>query len=393
MENTTYIAKTFAGLEPLLAEELKALGAQNIKALTRAVMFDGDTALLYRANIALRTCLRIVQPLLVNEHVRNAQDLYEFARSVNWLRWFNEKQTFAVNSVVDKAEAFNNSMLVSLKVKDAIADQFRQYKGDRPNVDKDNPDVRIDVHLHDRRCTLSIDSSGEPLYKRGYRQGGHAAPLNEILAAAMVMFSGWDGSTTLLDPMCGSGTILTEAAMIAHHIAPNLKRDNFAFQRWKNYDAELYDKIWLEEKNKIQPDIEGSIIGFDINKNAIFEARANVTAANVDESIRLGTGDFFEKLPPKNPGIIISNVPYGERITTDAAILDFYKQLGDTLKQQYQGWNAWILSGNPEAIKNIGLKPTKKHNLFNGSIACSYAKYEMYAGRKTNNKATEQPTN
>ena len=382
MEQNTYIAKTFAGLEEILAEELKALGAENIERLTRAVKFDGDVALLYRANISLRTCLRIIQPLLVSEQVRTAKDLYEFARSVNWMRWFTEKQTIVVHSVVDKAEQFNNSMLVSLKVKDAIADQFRQYQGDRPSVDKQSADIRIDVNLHQQRCTLSIDTSGEALYKRGYRQGGHIAPLNEILAAAMVMTSGWDGTTTLLDPMCGSGTILTEAAMIAHHIAPNLQRDNFGFQRFKNYNSELYDAIWLEEKGKILPEIEGAIIGFDINRNAVVEARANVTAANVDDSVRLSVGDFFDKIPPKEAGIIISNVPYGERVTVDNAIMDFYKQLGDTLKQQYQGWNAWILSGNLEAIRNIGLKPTRKLSLFNGALPCSYAKYEMYAGRK-----------
>jgi putative N6-adenine-specific DNA methylase len=382
MEKITYIAKTFAGLEDVLSEELKALGAENIQKLNRAVMFDADMALLYRANLALRTCLRIIQPLLVHEYIRSAQDLYDFARSVNWLRWFNESQTFAVHSVVDKAEQFNNSMLVSLKVKDAIADQFRQYKGERPSVDKEKPAIRIEVHLHRERCTLSIDSSGEALHKRGYREGGHVAPLNEILAAALVLKSGWDGTTTLLDPMCGSGTILTEAAMIAHHIAPNLKRDDFGFQNWKNYDAELYDKVWLEEKAKILPDIEAKIIGFDINKGAIIEARANVTNAGVDESVRLSVGDFFEKIPPKETGMMISNVPYGERVTVDDAILDFYKRMGDQFKQQYQGWTAWILSGNVEAIKNIGLKPTRKEQLFNGAIACSFAKYELYAGRK-----------
>ena len=382
MEKTQYIAKTFAGLEDLLVKELADLGAEKIEKLTRAVAFEGDMELLYRANLSLRTALRIIQPLLVHTKIRTANDLYEFARSVNWLRWFNEQQTFAVHSVVEQAENFNNSMLVSLKVKDAIVDQFRQYKGDRPNIDKENPDARIEVHLFRERCTLSIDTSGEALYKRGYREGGHKAPLNEILAAALVLQSGWDGKTTLLDPMCGSGTILTEAAMIAHKIAPNLKRDAFAFKNFKNYDAALYDKVWLEEKGKILSDIDAKIIGFDINRSAIIEARANVANANVDESIRLSVGDFFEKMPPQEPGIIICNPPYGERITVSDEIVEFYKSMGDQFKHNYQGWTAWVLSGNMEAAKNIGLKPTKKMQVFNGAIPCSYAKYEMYAGRK-----------
>lgn len=390
MEKTQYIAKTFAGLEDLLVQELVDLGAENIKKLTRAVSFEADLELLYRANLSLRTALRIIRPLLVHTKVRTANDLYEFARSVNWLRWFNENQTFAVHSVVEQAENFNNSMLVSLKVKDAIADQFRQYKGERPSIDKETPDIRIEVHLFRETCTLSIDTSGEALYKRGYRTGGHQAPLNEILAAALVLKSGWDGSTTLLDPMCGSGTILTEAAMIAHKIAPNLKRDDFAFKKFKSYDAPLYDKVWLEEKDKIVSDIEGAIIGYDINRNAIIEARENVTNAGVDESIRLSTGDFFEKMPPKDAGIIICNPPYGERITVSEEIMSFYKKMGDQFKQQYQGWTAWVLSGNMEAAKNIGLKPTKKMQVFNGAIPCSFAKYEMYAGRKLTKSQQER---
>ncbi len=374
-----YIAKTFAGLEPLLAQELRDLGAENVQELTRAVAFEGDDALMYRANLRLRTCLRIIQPLLV-EKTFNADQLYEAARSVNWMRFFTEKQTISVHSVVDKNPNFNNNLIVSLKVKDAIVDQFRDFKGSRPSVDKENPDIRIEVHMFKDRCTFSLDTSGESLHKRGYRRGGHAAPLNEIVAAALVMWSGWDKEKPLVDFMCGSGTILTEAALFGANIAPNLKRDKFGFQEWKNYDKKLYDKIWLEEKMNANYDADLRIIGSDIDPRAVEEARESVSLAGLEDFVRLSVADLFEKEPPKEAGCIITNPPYGERLQMrdERVLFEFYKRLGDQFKQRYKGWTAWVLGGNLDAMKHVGLRAARKYHVYNGSIECSFNKYEMY---------------
>lgn len=376
-----YIAKTFAGLEPLLAQELKDLGAQNIQKLTRAVAFQGDESLMYRCNLSLRTALRIIQPIAV-ETVQNANQLYEFARAINWTRFFNPNDTFAINSVIDKNPNFNNNMIVSLKVKDAIVDQFRDLKGDRPSVDKENPDIRIEVHLQNDRCTLAIDTSGESLHKRGYRVGGHAAPLNEIVGAALVLWSGWNPETPLVDFMCGTGTILTEAAMIGANISPNLKRDKFTFQNWKNFDRKLYDKVWLEEKAKARPDADLRLYGNDLNYRACVEARETITNAGADDYVRITNLDYRHKDLPKDVGMIITNPPYGERLKlgtgTDFEMFDFYKELGDVFKQKYKGWTAWVLSGNLDAMKKVGLKASQKHMVYNGALECTYNKYEMY---------------
>lgn len=371
-----YIAKTFHGLEPILAQELKDLGASNIEILNRAVAFEGDDLLLYRANLSLRTALRIMQPLRV-ESVETADQLYEVARSTNWQRWFSEKQTFAVHSTIDKTPNFNNSMIVSLKVKDAIADQFTDMKGSRPFVERENPDIRIEVHIFKDRCTISIDSTGDSLHKRGYRTGGHIAPLNELLAAAMVKYSGWTPDQTLIDPMCGSGTIITEAALIAKNISPNIKRENFSFTHWKHFDKKLFERAWLDARGA-ERSFDGKIIGYDINKQAIQEARDNVARAGVDEDVRLSTADFFSKEPPKEAGMLIFNPPYGERLQPNEEIFSFYKNIGNQLKQQYKGWTAWLICGNFDALRKIGLRPEVKHELFNGAIECDFAQYKMY---------------
>jgi putative N6-adenine-specific DNA methylase len=376
-----YIAKTFAGLEPLLAQELKDLGAQNIQKLTRAVAFQGDESLMYRCNLSLRTALRIIQPIAV-ETVQSANQLYEFARAINWTRFFNPNDTFAINSVIDKNPNFNNNMIVSLKVKDAIVDQFRDLKGDRPNVDKENPSIRIEVHLQNDRCTLAVDTSGDSLHKRGYRIGGHAAPLNEIVGAALVLWSGWNPETPLVDFMCGTGTILTEAAMIGANISPNLNRDKFSFQNWKNFDRKLYDKVWLEEKAKARPNTDLRLYGNDLNYRACVEARETITNAGADDYVRITNLDYRHKDPPKDAGMIITNPPYGERLKlgtgTDFEMFDFYKELGDVFKQKYKGWTAWVLSGNLDAMKKVGLKASQKHHVYNGALECTYNKYEMY---------------
>lgn len=378
MEN--YVAKTFLGLEGVLAEELNALGAQNIETINRAVSFDCDLPTLYKANMSLRSCVRILHPLGV-ERVRNQDQLYNFAKQINWLRWFTPEQTFAVYAVVNNAQAFNNNLFVALKVKDAIADQFRQIKGARPNIDKANPDVGIHVHIYGEQCTLSIDCSGGSLHRRGYRTGGHAAPLNEVLAAGMVLLSGWDKNSPFVDFMCGSGTLVTEAGLLASNKAPNVGREVFGFHHWKNFDQELFEQT-RQELLDAEIEWEHWIYGSDIEPRAISEARVNITNATVDDVVRLSIIDFKDRpVPAGEPGTIIINPPYGERLKSDELNL-LYKRIGDTLKQNYAGYTAWILSSNSEATKCVGLKATKRLVLYNGALECRFLKYELYKGRK-----------
>lgn len=374
-----YIAKTFLGLEGVLEQELQQLGAKRTKKLSRAVAFDGDMELLYKANLNLRTALRILCPL-GTEVVKNQKQLYEFAHSINWLRWFTPKQTFAVNAKAIKTQEFNNSTFVALKVKDAIVDQFRRLKGARPSIDKEKPDVLIDVHLFKDKCTISIDSSGESLHRRGYRNSGHRAPLNEVLAAGMVLLSGWDINTPLVDPFCGSGTILTEAATYAYNIAPNIKREHFGFCSWKNFDSKLWDRVWLEAKVQ-KRDFEGKIIGSDISPKVIKYAREHVVAAGVDDCIRLSAKPFIERTVPKGPGTLLSNPPYGERLNfTD--VEELYQSIGHKLKADYEGYNAWLISSIKNFNRFIGLRPSKKIVLFNGGLECQLMKFEMYKGSR-----------
>jgi putative N6-adenine-specific DNA methylase len=376
-----YIAKTFQGLEPVLAEELRGLGALNVQELKRAVSFDADKALLYKANMALRTALHILLPLAI-EKVRNQDELYQAVRSINWNRWFNVNQTYAVRAIVNNSEAFNTPIIVALKTKDAIADQFRQIKGERPSVDKDNPDIEIHIHIFGTQCTISIDSSGSSLHRRGYRTGGHPAPLNEVLAAGMVLLSGWDKNSPLVDFMCGSGTILTEAALIAANKAPNLRRKKFSFHYWKNFDEELFNKA-SSELIEAETEFDNWIYGSDIEAKSIKEARQNILAAGVDDMVRISQADFRERTAPKEPGTVIINPPYGERIKP-ADLELMYKEIGDCLKQKYSGYNAWILSSNPDGIKKIGLKAAQRLVLFNAALECRFLKYELYSG-------TQQP--
>jgi putative N6-adenine-specific DNA methylase len=374
-----YIAKTFQGLEEVLAEELKNLGAQNIIKLKRAVSFDADQLTMYKANIALRTALHILHPIAV-EKVNNADNLYSLVKSINWLRWFRKEQTYAVRAIVNNKDAFNTPLFAALKTKDAIADLFRQLTGERPNIDKDNPDVEIYVHISGQQCTISVDSSGPSLHRRGYRSGGHAAPLNEVLAAGMVLLSGWDKQSPLVDFMCGSGTILAEAALIAANKAPNLRRKVFGFHYWKNFSPELFLQA-RSELMEAEIEWENWIYGSDIDGRAIREARQNIEAAGIDDIVRISQGDFREKDAPTTPGTVIINPPYGERLKPED-VEALYKEIGDALKQKYKGYNAWILSSNPDAVKRIGLRAAERLVLFNGALECRFLKYELYEGSK-----------
>lgn len=384
MENKTdneYVAKTLQGLEGVLEQELLELGAKETKKLSRAVSFKGDMKLLYAANLNVRTALRILHPISTHT-VRNQQDLYDAAfDNIDWSEWFDVKQTISINALAFKNDAFNNSGFIALKVKDAIVDQFRKKTGIRPSVDKVNPDIILDVLIFKDQCTFSIDSSGESLHRRGYRDSGHRAPLNEVLAAGMVLLSGWDLQTPLIDPFCGTGTILVEAALYAHNIAPHIQRERFGFESWKNFDKKLWDKVWMEARAN-ERSFEGVLIGSDISTPVIEHARQHVAVAKVDECIRLSVKEFSHRNVPQGPGTMLTNPPYGERLTySDVEVL--YKNVGDKLKADYTDYNAWIISAVKNFNRFIGLRPSKKMILFNGGLECQFMKFEMYKGSKS----------
>lgn len=378
-KSVAYVATTFFGLEQVLSEELLNLKAEEITVHNRAVSFKGNKSLLYEANLKLRTALRILQPI-ANFNVTDQQSLYNGAKSIKWENFMDADQSVYIHAISNHP-AFNNTMFVSQKVKDAIADYFREHSGKRPSIDKFNPDIYIQVHISKDKCTISLDSSGIPLYKRGYRKKTGEAPINEVLAAGIVLLSKWDSDKTLVDPMCGSGTFLIEAAMHALNIAPGKFRKSFAFQRWKNYDEALYNKIKIEaiereKKKKLK------IIGCDKSQKVLFAAIENLEACGLDNIIELNKKEMYELTPPEGGGWLISNPPYGERLGVTERIEMFYKTIGDTLKKKYSGYEAWIISSNLEALKKVGLSASRKITLYNGPLECKLMRYELYQGTK-----------
>ncbi len=369
-------AKTHHGLEDVLSEELKQLGAENIIKLTRAVSFQGDQSLLYKANLCLRTALRILVPIHKFK-ATNETWLYRGVQKVDWSEYLTGRDTLALDSAVN-SPIFKNSQYVFLKAKDAIVDQFRNKTGIRPSVDLDNPTVRINVFIQNDEVILSLDSSGSSLHKRGYRNEVNEAPLNEALAAGLILMSGWDRQSNFIDPMCGSGTILIEAAMIAHNIPPNINRKKFGLMSWKNFDKSLWDKITNEAINN-KSKFNFSITGSDISPEAIRIARNNIKSAGLPDKIKVDRKDFIKLIPPEGKATIIMNPPYGERIQPED-INYLYKSIGDTLKQKYAGSEAWILSSNLEALKNVGLRPSKKIIFHAGPLELRFNHYSLYAG-------------
>ncbi|MCF8304018.1 MAG: RNA methyltransferase [Bacteroidales bacterium] len=371
-------ATTLAGLEDVLAEELKNLGAENIIPQRRAVSFTGDEKMIYQANLWCRTALRILKP--IKEFKLAEQDeLYNELYTIPWEEYFTVNKTIAVDSIVHNS-VFTHSYFLALRSKDAIADRFRDNFRRRPSVDKDNPDVQINIHLTDNHCIVSLDSSGVSLHKRGYRVKTGAAPINEVLAAGIIKKSGWDGNSTFVDPMCGSGTLLIEAALIAFNIPPANYRNKFCFMHWLNFDNEAWEAMRNDALNAMN-DNEHSIIGIDISKEQLAAARLNLKRARLHKDIELYEQHIADVEPPQEPGIMMTNPPYGERIKVENNI-KLYKQLGDTMKQNFKGYKAWIVSGDLQALKHIGLKPTQKHTVYNGPIECRLAEYELYAGSK-----------
>ena len=370
------IAKTFMGLEPVLAKELTQLGANNVQIGRRMVSFTGDKELMYRANFSLHTAIRVIKPIK-HFKAQSADDVYEEVKKIDWSQYLDLKKSFAVDSVVFSDE-FRHSKFVSYKVKDAIVDQFREKTGQRPNISVANPDIRLNMHIAEDRCTLSLDSSGESLHRRGYRQESVEAPLNEVLAAGMILMTGWQGETDFIDPMCGSGTLLIEAALIARNMAPGVFRKEYAFEKWPDFDAELFDSIYNDDSQ--EREFNHHIYGYDIDLKAVQKANLNVRAAGLTKDISVELADFKDFKQPKDKAIMVTNPPYGERISTPD-LLGTYRMIGETLKHQFKDNDAWVLSYREECFDQIGLKPSIKIPLYNGSLECEFRKYQIFEGK------------
>ena len=369
------VAKTFLGLEGVLADELRAMGAEDVTEGNRVVSFKGDKEMLYRANFACRTAVRILKPFL-HVHSTSADDLYEQLKTFDWEQLMQVNTTFAIDATV-YSEDFSNSRFVTYRVKDAIADYFNNKYGKRPSIRITNPQIRIDVHISGRDVTLSLDSSGEPLFKRGWRAAQTDAPINEVLAAGIILLSGWKGDTDLVDPMCGSGTFLIEAALIGANIAPGVYRNGYAFQLWPDYDADLFDKIYNDDS--AEREFTHKIYGSDIEGKAIGIARANVKNAGMNKYIELERRDFNDIEEVPEHGTLISNPPYGERLNVQD-IEQFYRDLGYKLKHTFKGYNAWLICYDKEQYFKIGLKPSVKYSLNNGGLDCELLEYVIFDG-------------
>lgn len=376
--NFKMMAKTLYGFEPILAKELRNLGAGHVEEGVRNVTFEGDTGFMYKANLCLRTALKVYKPIKTFQ-VFNEKDLYRHIYELDWPSIFDVEKTFAIDSIAN-TEVFDNSMFVSLKAKDAIVDKFRAVVRDRPNVKTQDPDIRINIHIYKNTCTVSLDSSGNSLHQRGYRILTNIAPINEVLAAGLLLKSGWDGQTDFLDPMCGSGTFLVEAAMIACHIPANINRESYAFMQWKDYDAELHQKIVDASLKKVR-EFHHKIIGYDKAPSAVRKTQENVDHANLSDYISVERKDFFRTEKPVEGKLhMVFNPPYGERLPIEME--EFYGRIGDTLKQNYPGTEAWLITSNLEALKHVGLKTSKKIKAFNGKLEARLVKYDIYEGSK-----------
>ncbi|MGL5937105.1 MAG: THUMP domain-containing protein [Phocaeicola sp.] len=375
-EEFELIAKTFQGLEEVLAKELTELGANSIEIGRRMVAFTGDKEMMYKANFCLRTAIRILKPIK-HFQAKNADEVYEAIKAIEWSDYLDTTQSFSVDAVVFSNE-FRHSKFVAYRVKDAIVDYFREKENERPSVRINKPDLALNIHIAEDKCTLSLDSSGESLHRRGYRQEAVEAPLNEVLAAGMVLMSGWKGECDLIDPMCGSGTIPIEAALIARNIAPGVFRKEFAFEKWKDFNQELFDSIYNDDSK--ERDFEHKVYGFDNNPQAHEIAIHNVKAAGLSKEIILRIQPFQQFEKPKEKCVIITNPPYGERIST-GDLLGLYQMIGERLKHAFGGNDAWILSYREECFDQIGLKPSIKLPLFNGSLECQFRKYQLFDGK------------
>jgi putative N6-adenine-specific DNA methylase len=376
------IAKTFFGFENILADELLKLGAKKITIGVRNVSFFGDLGFLYKSNLFLRSAIRILTPIK-SFKVNNEKELYSSVFNFNWEDYFSISNTFQIDSVLN-TDLFSHSLFVSQRVKDGIVDRFRKLDNNRPNIDLDNPDIKINIHITKNDCTISLDASGKPLNQRGYRTLTNIAPINEVLAAGIVMLSDWDCQSDFLDPMCGSGTLLIEAAMFATNYPVNIKRTNFSFLNWKNFDNDLFEMIKKSVLNKVKP-FDYKIIGYDKAPSAVKKSNQNIINSGFDHLIKVNQFDFFKtKKFSENFLHILFNPPYGERLQIDFRL--FYKKIGDTLKTSYSNSCAWFITSNIESLKQVGLRPSRKIKLYNGKLESRLVKYEIYSGSKKTHK-------
>ncbi len=377
MENYFFTAKTLEGLEGVLAREVRELGGINVETGIRAVHFEGDKAMMYRANYRLRTAIRVFRQI-DSFTFSTMDDFYISSLKVRWDLLMNLNDTFVVQSTVIQSDLFKNSMFASMKLKDAIADRFRQRTGQRPSVDTTDPDIIFHLHIAGQKCTISLDSSGESLHKRGYRQSQGDAPLNEVLAAGMILLTGWKGDSDFFDPMCGSGTLPIEAALIARNIPPGKFRKSFAFMNWRDYEPELFEKV----KEEVEPaDFKHKIYASDLLNKNVLSTQTNARNARVFNLITIGQSDFAESGQNLENGVIIINPPYGERMKNED-MGGLYGMIGERLKHHFMGNTAWILTSSAEMMQKIGLKPSAKIRLFNGALECSYQKFELFEGKR-----------
>ncbi|EFS96390.1 THUMP domain protein [Capnocytophaga ochracea F0287] len=388
MENNyKMVAKTFFGFEDILADELRNLGAMHITKGVRSVQFEGDKGFMYKANLCLRTALKILKPI-ASFYVRSEKEYYQKLYDFNWQTYLRVDQTFAVTATL-QTELFNHSQYVALKAKDAIADAFRNATGRRPNVDVLHPDLEIHIHIQRNEVIVSLDSSGNSLHQRGYRTATNIAPINEVLAAGILLLSGWQGQCDFLDPMCGSGTFLIEAAMIACNIPANVHRKEFAFERWNDFDEDLFNLIFGSCIKKIR-EFHHQIVGYDKAPSAVAKAKDNLKNADLSEYIQVFQKDFFatEKEDKQQSLHMVFNPPYNERLQTDVEQL--YSSIGNTLKHHYPNTDAWFITSNLEGIKYVGLRPSRKIKLFNGKLESRLLQYKMYEGSKKAKKQAEE---
>ncbi len=378
MQEQTFemLAKTLQGLEEVLAEEIIQLGGNKVELGKRSVFFEGDQSLMYKANLRLRTALRVLKPIARFDAVHPDQ-IYKAVKAVAWENYMDADQTFMVETVV-YSDTFRHSNFVSYRVKDAIADHFRENGGKRPSVQLVNPDLYIHLHIAQKHCTLLLDSSGESLHKRGWRVRQTEAPLNEVLAAGMLLLSGWKGQCPFIDPMCGSGTLLIEAALIALNIPPGIYRQHFAFEKWKDFDPELFQSLYEEENQK---EFRFRIQGSDISAQAVEIAAENIKNAGLSKYIDLKVQSVQQLTQAPPEGLLVCNPPYGERLS-DNKLSELYQSLGERLKHVFTGYTAWILSSRKDLLNNLGLKYSARHFLINGALDCEYRRYDIFSGKK-----------